>query len=401
MVVTVIANKVNVKGEVQMRNPKIFLILGILSLSSFGLGYYKTQRTYQRETSALKNFKSRYHGEKLSQLKKSMKILHKFKNWGLFNEKVKSHISILDAWKLEKGSKDIVVAVIDTGIDFSHPDLKKNKLKKNVYGWDFTTNHANPTDVHGHGTHVAGIIGATLNEEKGTAGVVQNVSLMPIKFYAEGQSGATHLANTIKALHYAVDHGAKIINYSGGGPQFSQAEFNAIKKAEKKGVLIVAAAGNEHQNTDLSQYRYFPAAYPVSNIISVSAIDINNKLLTSSNWGKNTVDVVAPGENIYSTEKHGSFKYMTGTSQATAFVTGIAALMLSKNPNLTPQQIKKMISQTVDPISGLKNQIKSGGRVNAYQALLAVMGKWKNSPLRFNPKLLVQKIGALRLIASP
>ena len=259
----------------------------------------------------------------------------KIKNWGLINSsKQNSHIDALDAWKITSGSPRVVVGVIDTGLDATHKDLVKNvwhdpnDKKENVYGWDFVTNQPNPKDNHGHGSHVAGIIGAVADLENGVAGVAQHVSIMSVKYYSDANPGSVNLRNTVKAINYAVDHGAKIINYSGGGPEFSEDEYLAIKKAEAKGVLFVAAAGNEHQNTDLVENYYYPSAYRLSNIISVAAIDINNNLLPSSNWGPSKVDVAAPGENIYSTLPGGRYGYMSGTSQATAFVTGMAALSI-------------------------------------------------------------------------
>src|SRR4029077_10572959 len=122
--------------------------------------------------------------------------------------------------------------------------------------------------------------------------------------------GSVNLRNTVKAINYAIDHGARIINYSGGGPEFSEEEYLAIKRAESKGILFVAAAGNERQNTDLVENYYYPSAYRLSNIISVAATDIHNNLLPSSNWGKKSVDVAAPGENIYSTLPQNKFGYM-------------------------------------------------------------------------------------------
>src|SRR5207244_2453282 len=122
-----------------------------------------------------------------------------------------------------------------------------------------------------------------------------------------------NVSNSAKAIKYAVDHGAKIINYSAGGPEFSEDEYRAIKEAELRGVLFVSAAGNDHQNTDQVENYYYPAAYRLSNIIAVAATDIHNNLLSSSNWGKKRVDVAAPGESIYSTLPNGRFGYMTGT----------------------------------------------------------------------------------------
>ncbi|MGK5089700.1 S8 family peptidase [Bdellovibrionota bacterium FG-2] len=328
-----------------------------------------------------------------------------FKNWGLTNSEAPSHIHAPEAWKIEEGSRGVIVAVIDTGLDSTHQDLNQNiwhdpkENKNGVYGWNFVVDKPNPHDEHGHGTHVAGIIGAMTNAKMGVSGVAKKVSIMSVKYYSDANTGPVNLRNTIKAIDYAVEHGARIINYSGGGPEFSEDEYLAIKKAEAKGILFVAAAGNEHQNTDLSQNYYYPSAYRLSNILSVAATDIHNQLLPSSNWGKKAVDVTAPGENIYSTLPGGRYGFMTGTSQATAFVTGIAALLLSQNPSLTPQQIKQLIVKSVDKLPALAEKVASGGRVNAYSALLAL-----RTPLEL-PKpgsLLAQKpVSMLNLLSEP
>ena len=303
------------------------------------------------------------------------------KNWGL-NSKA---ANVTSAWTLTQGSKNVIVAVIDTGIDATHPDLKNNLWKApssdkhvgsgNVYGWDFVTKSPNPRDFHGHGTHIAGIIGAIANPKTGTAGVAQNVQIMAVRYYDETAPGKVNLANTIKALNYAVDNGAKIINYSGGGPEFSQEEFEAMKKAESRGVLIVAAAGNDHRNTDQEANYYYPAAYQqkgLKNIISVASIDPDGKILPSSNWGAKSVDVAAPGEGILSTTPGSQYGKMTGTSQATAFVSGIAALLLSKQPALTPAQLKDIIFKSVTPMASLRGKVSTNGKVDAYKAVLAV-----------------------------
>lgn len=296
------------------------------------------------------------------------------KNWGIANARAQSSVDALGAWKIEKGSRNVLVAVIDTGIDAEHPDLKANIYHdaKGNFGYDFVKNTANPTDEHGHGTHVSGIVGAIANPKTGVSGVAQNVSIMAVKYYADSNTGATNLKNTVKAIEWAVNNGAKIINYSGGGPEFAEEEYLALKKAESKGVLVVAAAGNERSDTDLPENYYYPSAYRLTNILSVAATDINNKLIKSSNWGKTKVDVTAPGENIYSTLPGGRYGYMTGTSQATAFVTGIAALLLSKDPTLTPAKMKEIIRNSVDSYPELKAKVAAGGRVNARKALLAL-----------------------------
>lgn len=297
-----------------------------------------------------------------------------FKNWGIANAKAASHVDALGAWKIEKGSKSVIVAVIDTGLDANHPDLKANVYRnsENHYGFDFVANRPDPKDEHGHGTHVAGIVGAVANPKVGVSGVAQSVSIMSVKYYADSNTGAVNLRNTVKAIEWAVANGAKVINYSGGGPEFAEEEYLAMKKAEAKGVLVVAAAGNERSDTDLPENYYYPSAYRLTNIISVAATDISNHLIRSSNWGKTKVDVTAPGENIFSTLPNGRYGFMTGTSQATAFVSGIAALLLAKDPTLTPAKIKEIIRSTVDVYPELKNKVAAGGRVNARKALLAL-----------------------------
>ncbi len=297
-------------------------------------------------------------------------ITTEMKNWGIKNE-TGSHIHAVDAWKIEEGSRDIVVAVIDTGIDPTHPDLKHNlwKDEKGNYGWDFVTNTPNPKDEHSHGTHVSGIIGAALNKVAGISGVSHKVSIMSLRYYSAKSSGKENLENSIKALNWAIDHGAHIINYSGGGAEFSMEEYVALKRAREKGILLVAAAGNEKSNGDDASNYYYPCAYKLDNIVCVAAINVNNKLLNSSNWGKKTVDLAAPGEDILSTLPGGKYGYMSGTSQATAFVTGVAQLMLSKNRNLKPHHIKAVLKASVDYVPTLEEKVVSGGKLNAALAL--------------------------------
>lgn len=295
-----------------------------------------------------------------------------YKNWGL-NDQTGSNVQAVDAWSIETGSKQVVVAVIDTGIDSNHEDLKPNLWHDpnnySVYGWDFVNNNSNPIDINGHGSHVAGIIGAISDTKAGISGVVRNVSIMSVKYYSDSNPGTINLRNTVRAINYAVDHGARIINYSGGGPEYSEDEYNAIKRAESKGILFVCAAGNGRENTDMKKNAYYPSAYRLSNIISVAATDRADALIPSSNWGEHTVDVTAPGENIYSTLPNSKFGYMSGTSQATAFVTGIAALVLSRHPQFNALEIKETIVLSVDKFPQLKNRVISGGRVNAYSAI--------------------------------
>jgi subtilisin family serine protease len=378
-------------------------VVGLLSGLVFGLSLGVVQSTVVFGREARFGFQSG--------LNKSLR------NWGIYNTSSSdSDIQAVEAWKIQEGNRDIVVAVIDTGIDPNHKDLIKNlwhdpkgydpkDKKTNHFGVNFVESGQDPVDVHGHGTHVAGIIGGELDPALGTSGVAHRVSIMPIKYYADSNPGVVNLNNTIESIHYAVDHGARIINYSGGGPQFSEKEYQAIKEAESKGVLFVAAAGNESENIDEQAHFYFPASYsnpfvPVyqkadltrpGNIIVVAATNIKNELIAASNWGKLSVDVAAPGENILSTLPNGKSGYMTGTSQATAFVSGVAALILSENPRLSPQQVKEILIQTSDRVAGLENKVAAAGHINSLEALrkarqlLAPFEPIKNLAARPNP----------------
>lgn len=299
------------------------------------------------------------------------------RNWGLDNTDYPSHINARKAWKITKGSQQIKVCVVDTGIDATHPDLKDNICRQagDEYGYDFVTGKKNPGDSHGHGSHVAGIIGATAKAGAGASGVAPNVCITAARYYSDTATGAQNLANTVKAINYCVDKGANIINYSGGGAEFSAAEMKAIQRAEAKGILFVAAAGNEYQNTDESGNAYYPAAYGLTNIIAVAATNNRNVLLPSSNWGKKHVHVAAPGESIFSTLPKGRYGYLTGTSQATAFVSGLAALILTENPKLKPAEVRDIIMSSADKIEGLNSKVASGGRINAFNALRMTVAK--------------------------
>lgn len=311
------------------------------------------------------------------------------KKWGL------KHTQAKDAWKITKGHKDITVAVIDTGIDVNHPDIKNNLWvnKKetgkdrfgndkasngidddnngfidDVYGWNFVANNNDLSDNHGHGTHIAGIVGAEGGNNIGISGVAPKVSLMILKYYDPTSTGNNNLKNTIKAIEYAVKMNAHIINYSGGGLEPSAQELAAIKKARDKGILFVAAAGNESSNSD--QQKYYPADYELDNIISVTAIDKNSKVLNSSNYGVNTVDVAAPGNDIYSTLPGGQYGVMTGTSQATAFVTGVGALLMGHNKEFRrADKVIKYLLKTGDYNEGLTSKTRHRRLLNVYRAL--------------------------------
>lgn len=309
------------------------------------------------------------------------------KSWALRDD---TAMDIKSAWKLGSCSKRVVVAIIDTGIDYNHKDLKANLWKNakeianngidddqnglidDVIGWDFVSHDPLPYDDHGHGTHIAGIIGAVGGNGIGISGVCAQASLMILKYYDPSASGRQNLENTIQAFRYAINNGAHIINYSGGGSQFSDAEKQVILDAEKKGILVIAAAGNEKQNADV--YGYYPASYDLDNIVSVAAITASHNLVDSSNYGIRKIDIAAPGQSIYSTLPDGKYGFMTGTSQATAFVTGIAALALSSNPTLSVSKLKSILLNGTDQTASLQGKIKTGGMINAYSVLQNATG---------------------------
>jgi thermitase len=299
------------------------------------------------------------------------------------------------AWSISHGSKKVIVAVIDTGIDINHEDLKNNLwvnpgesgLDKNgndkatnnvddddngliddVHGWNFVSNTNRLDDNHGHGTHIAGIIGAEAGNKKGITGISPDVSLMILKYYDPKVPNTDNLKNTIAGIQYAVEKGANIINYSGGGTDFSQEEYEAVQAAERKGILFVAAAGNERSNSD--EHHYYPADYKLKNIISVTAIDPTTEVLSSSNYGTETVDIAAPGQNILSCLPNSTYGLMTGTSQATAFVTGAAVLIMAhKELYGQSEEIKKYILATGDSSASLMAKTKTSRQLNLYKAL--------------------------------
>ncbi|WP_291516422.1 S8 family peptidase [Bdellovibrio sp. ArHS] len=273
--------------------------------------------------------------------------------------------------------RDIVVAIIDTGIDINHPLLRdhlwvnpqeeKNTLDDDgngyaddLHGWNFASNNRDISDNHGHGTHVAGII---LQKAK-----THRVKFMILKYYDPLQSGDDNLLATVKAIRYATKMKADIINYSGGGDSRSPLEEAAIRDAQKQGIVFVAAAGNEGRDTD--RVGYYPAGYRLSNIISVAAIDSRKRLLASSNYGSKSVDIAAPGKNVFSSLPGGRYGFMTGTSQATAWVSGLVASLLARTEkSLSPEDIKRYLEKSATKDRFLTKKIRSQARIAALATL--------------------------------
>jgi len=319
--------------------------------------------------------------------------------WGMLG---KPGLNLKAAWeflvskKIIKASKaydcsssPITVALVDTGVDFKHNNLQgsawvnekelhgkkgvdddKNGFVDDINGWDFTSNSPIIVDGHGHGTHLAGIISGHSKETNGFKGVCPGIKIMSLRYFASDLAGLKNLENTVKAIHYAVKNGAQIINYSGGGASFAHDEYAAIKEASDKGMLVVAAAGNERSNTEVRPY--FPASYDLPNILSVAGIGPEGKLIPASNWGPKAVAVAAPGGGILSLQQNQAFGFMNGTSQATAFVTGLAAMVWTMNPKLTNIEVKEIIERSVTKSHFLKNKVASEGYVDAEMAMKMV-----------------------------
>jgi len=301
---------------------------------------------------------------------------------GTFTGKVGVDIDAQKAWMMETGNRNVVVAVIDTGVNWSNPELVPNIYTNqaelnglpnvdddnngcidDVHGCDFVGKDGNPMDVFGHGTHVSGTIGANANDGAGIVGVAWNVTILPVRFL--GDDGGGTLADAIKSIDYAVAMKANMMNNSWGGGGFSQALMDAIIRAKDAGILFLAAAGNSSNDNDASPE--YPASYQVDNVISVAAIDPTGMVADFSNFGKNSVHIAAPGVNIVSYTMRG-LESWSGTSMACPHVAGVAALLLSQDMTQSYATIKSRLLNSARPLAGTRGRV-STGLVNAYYAL--------------------------------
>lgn len=317
--------------------------------------------------------------------------LYGLDNTGQTGGRADADIDAPEAWSSTVGSQHTIIAVIDTGIDLTHPDLRDNawtnpgEVARNgidddgngyvddLHGWDFAHNDATVFDGAGdeHGTHVAGTIAATGGNGIGVTGVAWRARLMSLKFL--GPDGG-YTSDAIAAIGYAVANGAKISNNSWGGAGHSRSLEDAIAAAGRQGHLFVAAAGNggaDGIGDDLDTAPQYPAAYSVASLVSVAATDHTDALATFSNYGDDSVDLAAPGVRIHSTLPNRSYGAYSGTSMATPQVTGAAALLLSDNPRLDATGLKTALLGAVDPMLALHGRLATGGRLNIGRALAA------------------------------
>ena len=338
--------------------------------------------------------------------------------WGMIDNKMEN------AWKVHKGTSDIVVAVIDTGVDYTHEDLLPNMWRNpgesgldsqghdkskngidddnngyidDIVGWDFSGNDNKPYDLStdplqmiskggnpGHGTHCAGNVAARGNNSKGISGVAPNAKIMAIRFIGSEGGGTT--ADAIKSIKYAVDNGAKVLSNSWGGegPRDDKGEDNmalldAVKYSMEKDTLFIVAAGNGRKgagfNNDTDANPVYPSSYDVENLISVAAIDNQNQLGVFSNFGAKSVHIGAPGVKVYSTMVENKYDdtifdllgitaTWDGTSMATPHVAGAAALYWSAHPEKTWRDVKNALYNSAEKIPALSNKVFTGGKLN-------------------------------------
>lgn len=311
--------------------------------------------------------------------------------WALANSgqrggKQGADISATLAWSITTGSDKVVVAVLDSGVDYTHEDLIQNMwmrpadmapyqdnelgIMDDEHGFNAIDSASDPMDENGHGTHCAGIIGAEGENNIGIAGVNWKVQIMPLKFMNAGGFGTTK--DAIEAINYVIDRkkagvNVRIISASWGSTQRSRALEDAIRKAYENDILFVAAAGNATTNNDRTPH--FPSSYNVPNVISVAALDRNDELAKFSNYGPKSVAIAAPGVDILSTWLGDSYEEKSGTSMATPVVAGVAALVLAEHPRMSVDDLKKKLLASTDPIVALKGKTVTGGRINAVKAL--------------------------------
>jgi subtilisin family serine protease len=313
--------------------------------------------------------------------------------WALNNDgrnsgKEGADIGAMRAWVETTGDDDIVIAVLDSGVDYTHTDLQNNiwirpeNIKQyldgelgaieDVHGYNAVENTGDPMDENGHGTHCAGIIGAEGGNQIGITGVNWKVKIMPLKFMNSGGFGTSK--DAIEAINYVIDRkragvNVRVISASWGSKMPSRALEDVIREAHKAGILFVTASGNDSVNID--RWPQYPAAYNLGNIISVAALNRKDELASFSNYGAKSVHLAAPGANILSTWPGNEYEERSGTSMATPMVAGVAGLVLSHRPELSVDELRSVLLESVDNIPQLKGKVSTAGRISAARAVQA------------------------------
>ncbi len=310
--------------------------------------------------------------------------LYGMRNTGQTGGTSGADIRATSAWDIFTGDPNLLVGIIDTGLDYNHPDLAANAwinaveaagtpgvdddnngYVDDIRGYDFVNNDGDPMDDNGHGTHCAGTIGAVGNNGVGVTGVNWNVKMVGIKFLSGGGSGSTEGA--IASVEYAIAIGCRLTSNSWGGGGFAQALLDAINAAGAAGQLFIAAAGNSSSNNDTSPH--YPSNYDSPYIIGVAATDHNDGLASFSSYGATSVDIGAPGDDILSCQPGGGYQLLSGTSMATPHVSGAAAMVWGRFPNATNLQVKQLLMLKADPIPSLLGRVVSGARLNVFLAI--------------------------------
>lgn len=308
--------------------------------------------------------------------------------WGLHNIGQSGGMNDADidapeAWELERGRGDVIVGIIDSGIDYTHPDLEanlwinpgeiadngidddQNGYVDDVRGYDFDAGTPVPMDACVHGTHVSGTIGAVSNNGIGSCGIAWNVQLMPLKFMDEDGRGSA--SDAVAAIEYAIQMGADILNLSWGGTAFSETLLAGLASSDSAGLLIVCSAGNAGVDNDVTPH--YPSSFELDNLISVTASDNHDGLPDFANWAVESVDLAAPGVSILSTAPDNKYGFMSGSSMAAPHVAGTGALLWSHFPEAAAVDLKRKILASVDKKESLIGSSQTAGRLNAFAAL--------------------------------
>lgn len=367
----------------------IFITISILLLSQKSFGSFDSYLVVDKKTNLIKIYKERPNFFANSQMiiEPNFQVQLDIPTANSNSKLIGWHLNQIGmSANIEKSSRlnrGIVVAVIDSGIDETHPDLKnhifinKNEIPNNgidddgngyiddMSGVNFVSPSSIPHDDNGHGTHVSGIIAGDCNKQVFTCGIIKNVQILPLKFLNKDGRGDT--ANAIAAIDYAIKMKVDIINASWGNYDYSEALKDAIKRAEDAGIPFVTAAGNYQSDNDLKPM--YPANYDLENIFAVAASTEQDKLNEVSNYGQNSVLVAAPGNNIVSTYLNGKYESLSGTSMAAPILTGVIGLYKQYHPQKNFSDFKKQIQNSCEQNINLVDKVNCHGRINLRKLL--------------------------------